>query len=233
MTNAESKTTVSLLPVREDPVIIEGTINIPDGGNALNPYGVLGVPPRSPQAQQALLAASLEPTNDGGGIPGLHFLADTWNSTRGKLILLGSIAALAAVVIAVATLSSKRKDSSSKSTMTPAQAVAARTQLNQQITTESQALKSAGYSDSTIRISQNEVALQYGTQIAAATIVSPPPKEYGVLYVTKATSPENYASLESINSQAYITSLSRSPSANDILRNSAAVHATNVEAIKQ
>ena len=135
-----------------------------------------------------------------------------WNSTWGKWAILGTVATLLAAAIYAVVLHN------SKSAATQEQ------ELKQTISSTTPGLKAAGFSAQTITRAQNAVALEYGTPIALGKVVSPSSQNKTSFYAVGSNVPTDYTSLETVNTQAYIGSLSASPLPGEILKNSAAVH---------
>jgi len=156
--------------------------------------------------------------------PGTGWLGALWDTTWGKLAVIGTLSTLTALGIYALVSSGSNSSSSGTKNMTPAQAAVAQTQLRQVLSRTSGFLKAAGYDPQTILRAQNQVNIIYGTPIALSTIVPDETQDTTPLFVVGRNNPMHYASLETLDTQAYLSSLSRSPAMRDITKNSAAVH---------
>jgi hypothetical protein len=174
----------------------------------------------SPQAAVLAVAASDSPKTSNK----LGASTDFWNSSiRNWVLLAAGVGLTLGLIFALRSSGSK---SSPTQNLTQAQAQVAQDQLAQQISSTTGALKAAGYSQATIQRARNQVALEYGTRIVERTIARPSQNidTNHVVLVTGVASPDHYASLDQIDTREYLKSLSVSPNAADITRNTAIVH---------
>src|ERR1700690_4455517 len=194
-------------------------IDLPDGGNVYRQkkffIGAGGSDAPNPtNASQDLVqgVSSQQSFMDG--------LQSAWDSTTGKSLLVGGAILAIGLIVYFAERSSHSNNQLAKE-MTQAQAQVAQQQLDQQLTTTAKVFQKAGYNTGVIAQEQHRVALVYGTQIVENTIPSSAP---GVtpqtsVYVTGTSAPTHYASLQNVDTHAYINSLSVHPNAQEITKN--------------
>jgi hypothetical protein len=149
-----------------------------------------------------------------------------WNTPLLRYLTLGVAATGLGVGLYLVLHSggSTKGSGTTKTTLTPAQAAVAQNQLARAIANTTGLLQAAGYSAQTIHRAQTQVALDYGSRIALATVVPASTKMSIPLYVIGSGTPAHYANFDTLNVRAYVSSMSRSPTPNDITKNSAAVH---------
>jgi hypothetical protein len=146
-----------------------------------------------------------------------------WNSPW-RWVVLSGLGLLLLIELLKSHGSDPTKTVKIPSKMNATQAAMIQSQVDQQIASAGAVLKAAGYSRDAIATAQNQAALDYGTRIALATVVTSRRKNTAPQMVIGEQSPAGYVPLKSLNTRAYTASLSMDPTQNDIEDNSAVVH---------
>jgi len=197
------------------------------------------------QVQLGNTAVSSNTTaGQGGGA-----LSDLWNFLQNTIIgniILVAVAAAIIITLVVkihdwmtegSTLQAKIQNASGG--LSPSQALAARQSLDQYISSTSGLLSAAGIAPAETTTISNITNLTEGSEIAASVRqyavahASPGTAAVGPFVVVGAAGPTHYTSLNQLNMNRYLDTLSQNQTPSTIVENSAALHGLNTPNVEK
>jgi hypothetical protein len=209
---------------------------IDDGPNALiPPWAAKVLADIENESPKDMATGVIDSTNAGtpaNGVLGGTENKDSASSKKMKRIQVTLGVATGILVLAlIAKIASDRPGSVGSTTSNPIPAGVALQQLDKQLNTTAKILNNFGYNPALIARQKTIATLASGTQIMELAIPNPGTNAYldGELVAVGPSSPDRYASIQSVDTNAYLMSLSQHPTVRDITRNSAAVHGLGTE----
>jgi hypothetical protein len=157
----------------------------------------------------------------------LDKFANLWSTS--KLFDLGVISAAAGLILYGifhgSGSSPSAKISPSVPVMSSAAAEAARQQVTANLAAQTKTLRQMGYAEAQIQTPRDILQFSQDSAISLNSVNSTAAKtQTGALIVTGPKAPNQYATLHELNNPNYFASLSKTPTPDDLLTNSAAMH---------